>query len=592
IDTGPLASTVNVDAEFTFSSNDPLAEFECSLDDQPFSSCSTPHQVAGLLAGNHELRVRAINDAGTFDITAASYTWIVKPLPDTAIINRPADPSDSDTATFTFVSNLADATFECALDEAADSGTFTPCASGITYTGLLFGEHAFAVRAVDADGNVDAIPAEWECSVEGAVPPVLITSGPDVTTESRTAEFVFEANGHNLRYECSFDGGEFSLCLSPKTYNGVPLGPHDFAVRVYASEEIGTDAPVTTWDWTVVDNVAPETTIVFGPPDPDSTVDPETGESIATFAFESNDPLATFECALDGAVLFTDCPSDGVFSGLAEGAHILRVRAVDVALLADASPAEWRWTVVRDSTPPVTTITNASVIAVEGVFEAIISFTANEQVYEFQCQLDSQAFEQCDSPMEYSDLTPGTHTFRVRAIDLARNVEHPPVSTTLQVGTDTVAPETTILSGPPANSIDDWATFELQASEEVIYFECAIEFETTGEPLWEECFSPAQYVELEPGDYTFMVRAVDLALNVDPTPATWTWTYEPPTPAPETTIHTAPINPSTNINPVFQFSAVGPVEEYECALDAEPFESCETPYLIEEIEPGLHVFQV
>ena len=165
----------------------------------------------------------------------------VRPLPDTALINRPADPTDSSTATFTFVSNLADATFECALDEAADSGTFTPCASGITYTGLLFGEHAFAVRAVDADGNVDAIPAEWEWSVEGAVPPVLITSGPDVTTDSTTAEFVFAANGSNLRYECSFDGGEFSLCVSPKIYNGVPLGPHDFAVQVYVDEEVGAE---------------------------------------------------------------------------------------------------------------------------------------------------------------------------------------------------------------------------------------------------------------------------------------------------------------------------------------------------------------
>ena len=86
---------------------------------------------------------------------------------------------------------------------------------------------------------------------------------------ARTAEFVFAAEGSDLRYECSFDGGEFSLCLSPKTYNGVPLGPHDFAVQVYVDEELGTDAPVTTWEWTVVDNVAPETTIVFGPDRPE-----------------------------------------------------------------------------------------------------------------------------------------------------------------------------------------------------------------------------------------------------------------------------------------------------------------------------------
>ncbi len=53
------------------------------------------------------------------------------------------------------------------------------------------------------------------------------------------------------------------------------------------------------------------------------------------------------------------------------------------------------------------------------MFEAIFSFTANEPVFEFECQLDVEPFEQCESPMEYSDLTPGSTRFRVRAIDLA-----------------------------------------------------------------------------------------------------------------------------------------------------------------------------
>ncbi|HEV2950983.1 MAG TPA: hypothetical protein VGZ51_02675, partial [Actinomycetota bacterium] len=210
---------------------------------------------------------------------------------------------------------------------------------------------------------------------------------------------------------------------------------------------------------------------------------------------------------------------------------------------------------------------------------------------EYECSLDAEPFEQCDSPMEYSDLNPGTHVFRVRAVDLARNVEHPPVSHTFEVGADSTPPETTILSGPPNPSIDDWATFELQANEEVVYFECAIETEPGVGPVWEECFNPAQYTELLPGDYVLQVRAVDLALNVDPTPATYAWTYEPPGWALDTTIHRAPTNPSTNVNPFFEFSAFG-AAEYECSLDAEPFESCESPYLLEQMTPGLHVFQV
>ena len=185
--TGPPAETVNTTASFTFSSNDPLAGFQCSLDGESFSSCDTPHLEENLLPGNRELLVRAVNDAGTVDPTPASHRWTVRPLPDTAIIERPADPTDSRSARFSFVSNLPGVTFECALDDAVDSLSFTPCTSPVTYDNLIFGEHDFAVRAVDADGNVDPTPAEWGWDVEGLAPPVDITSAPDPVTESRTA---------------------------------------------------------------------------------------------------------------------------------------------------------------------------------------------------------------------------------------------------------------------------------------------------------------------------------------------------------------------------------------------------------------------
>ncbi|HEV2952175.1 MAG TPA: hypothetical protein VGZ51_08725, partial [Actinomycetota bacterium] len=313
--TGPPASSVNTSASFTFSSNDPLADFQCSLDGASFGSCVTPHLIENLPAGNHRLLVRATNDAGTVDSSPAAYSWTVRPLPDTAIVNRPADPTDSRSATFTFVSNLPGVTFECALDDAADAGSFGPCSSPVTYDNLIFGEHTFLVRAKDADGNVDPTPAEWSWDVEGLAPPTLITSAPDPVTESRTATFGFSADGRNLQYECALDGGAFSLCVSPKVYNGVPIGPHVFEVRVWVDEEIAEEPEPTTYDWTVVDSAPPDTTIVWGPADPSFTNDPETGQSIASFALESDDPMATFQCALDGAP-FTNCPDPVEFQGL------------------------------------------------------------------------------------------------------------------------------------------------------------------------------------------------------------------------------------------------------------------------------------
>ena len=107
---------------------------------------------------------------------------------------------------------------------------------------------------------------------------------------------------------------------------------------------------------------------------------------------------------------------------------------------------------------------------------------------EFECSIDGEPFEQCESPMEYSGLTSGRHRFRVRAIDLAGNIEQPPVTRTFDLGMDANPPETTINSGPEATFNDDWASFEFSSNEPDATFECAID----GEPL-EECFNPTQY---------------------------------------------------------------------------------------------------
>jgi hypothetical protein len=46
----------------------------------------------------------------------------------------------------------------------------------------------------------------------------------------------------------------------------------------------------------------------------------------------------------------------------------------------------------------------------------------------FECKLDNSAFNTCTSPKNYTNLALGSHTFSVRAIDLAGNVTLSPVS--------------------------------------------------------------------------------------------------------------------------------------------------------------------
>jgi hypothetical protein len=53
-----------------------------------------------------------------------------------------------DNADFWFRSDVAGATFECQLDDAA----FETCVSPVHYRGLPEGTHRFEVRAVDSEG--------------------------------------------------------------------------------------------------------------------------------------------------------------------------------------------------------------------------------------------------------------------------------------------------------------------------------------------------------------------------------------------------------------------------------------------------------
>lgn len=86
---------------------------------------------------------------------------------------------------------------------------------------------------------------------------------------------------------------------------------------------------------------APQTTITAGPPLVARQARP-------TFSFTSDDPGASFECALDGGD-FEACRSPFAVAALSQGTYTFRVRAVDpLTDLADPTPAEYVFTVDRN----------------------------------------------------------------------------------------------------------------------------------------------------------------------------------------------------------------------------------------------------
>jgi hypothetical protein len=88
--------------------------------------------------------------------------------PGTAITERPANPTLSDTATFRFSSTDPLATFRCSLD----AGDFVPCSSPVTFGGLGPGAHLFAVNATDPAGNTGGNATYlWTVAIPPSPPP-------------------------------------------------------------------------------------------------------------------------------------------------------------------------------------------------------------------------------------------------------------------------------------------------------------------------------------------------------------------------------------------------------------------------------------
>ena len=226
-------------------------------------------------------------------------------------------------------------TYECSLDGAGFGG----CPSETSFGPLATGPHSLRVRATDVAGNVDASPAEYAWAIDVTAPETTLGDTPGGSTGAK-ASIGFSAGEPGSTFECALDGAGFAPCVSPKSYDDLGDGSHSFAVR--AVDAAGNvDASPATFAWTA-DGTPPRTTLAAARPSDPSTVD------TASFRFSAGEG-ATFQCQLNRRA-FAACASPQSYDGLAEGSHTFRVRAVDAAGNADASPAAYTWIV--DTRPP------------------------------------------------------------------------------------------------------------------------------------------------------------------------------------------------------------------------------------------------
>ena len=232
----------------------------------------------------------------------------------------------------------------------------------------------------------------------------------------------------------------------------------------------------------------------------------------------------------------------------------------------------------------------------------------------FECRLDTDddlAWEDCEYPMQYSNLAPGHHKFEVRAIDMRGSglADHSPASWawTYQPGAPGDPPDTFIDLGPPAETWLPETIFTYHADEPDVTFECKVDDfpyevcsfdELVNGPSagWEVALEEEQF-----GLHTFYVRAIDFEGNFDPTPAEHTWrllgimtsfTGGPGFTPGETPFEPATGGPTLSNDATITFEANVADADFECSLDLEPFEPCESPVEYENLMMGEHLLRV
>lgn len=353
-------------------------------------------------------------------------------LPNTTIVSKPASPTKSTAASFTYSATPSTgAEFECRLDAAS----FSTCpASGITYAGpLAEGSHSFEVRAVNSAGT-DPTPAAYTWAVDTTPPEAEVKTHPEDPSAGNSAAFTYSSSENGSTFQCSLEpSGEaavFTSCAGtgksyPDAEHPAPLADGEWTFEVRATDKAGNQGAPAAFSWEVDnslgDETPPETTIVSKPPDPSDS-------PTASFAYESNEPGSSFECALDG-MPFSGCPASGItYAGLGNGPHSFQVRAVDASNNVDASPAGYSFEVVLADTqlqpapgappppaPPGTALSGRHPARTRDRTPTF-RFRSSSAAATFQCKLDGGPYRRCRSPFTTRVLPLGPHTLKVRAV--------------------------------------------------------------------------------------------------------------------------------------------------------------------------------
>ncbi|MBN8467696.1 hypothetical protein JYJ95_14345 [Corallococcus exiguus] len=310
---------------FAFKSSEPNSTFTCALDSGLALPCASPYLTLLLADGPHTLAVRARDAAGNQETEATTYSWTVDTVAPAIPRVTSVTPGATVAVTPSEVSGRGEpgSVVRLVIDgilvgtaEVDVAGQWTVAVPGT----LVDGVHFLTASATDEAGNA-SLPSTVSFTLDSSGADTRIVSGPPLFSPSTTATFGFTSEHAGATFRCNLDALFATPCTHPAVFQGLGDGVHVFSVFAVAPNGLPDLTPaVHTW---TVDTVAPRASVVTSPP-------PVMAGTVASFGFEANEVLATFECSVDG-MEFQGCLANITLENLLPGTHTLHVRAVDAA---------------------------------------------------------------------------------------------------------------------------------------------------------------------------------------------------------------------------------------------------------------------
>jgi hypothetical protein len=402
------------------------------------------------------------------------------------------------------------------------------CQENLNLTGIQEGPGSVSIVAEDNAGNTSA-PLVQTWLADFTAPKVFINSAPSSITNQMNGFFGFSGTDNfasSLVFECSLNSASFSVCNSPLNFS-LNQGNHVFQVR--AKDNAGNTSSVVSYNWTI-DLTVPAVRIVSGPAN-------FSNSRSATFVFDGTDDgkaITKFECSIDSGPYTKNCSSPATYNSLSDGPHRFEVIGFDQANNPSA-PAVYSWTV--DTAAPTISIT-ARPDAESAQTTALFQFVATDSgtgIKETKCRIDGGTFQVCNNSATYPNLTEGSHTFQVQAVDLAGNTS---ATASYTWFVDVTPPQLSFLRTPASPTKMALAEFEMRATDNspsAVNLECRLDAATT----YSACTPMQTLAILTDGIHNFSVRAIDRAGNMsatinhswllDTTPPSINFTDIPPT---------------------------------------------------------------